>query len=792
MNSMDKIGIVTLFRDNYGSELQCYATKHYLEGLGYKCDVLYEELKGADKIFNKLFGWSDTLIKSVLYPDYWKNRTEMRSAKKIADNSLSIESQNDLDYFAETILQPKGVEHRLLKKQLFRESYKYFICGSDQVWNGANRITGFRFLDFADDDQKIALSPSFGMDHIKKYNIRRFKKSISKFKYLSARESTGVRIIADLVGQEVPQLTDPVVLLKPEEWEEFSSCGLYINEPYIFVHFLDSLSQTALYRIQYIADMTKCKIICFAYPQKEYENFTNWQFVDGDPRDYVNLIRRASYVCTDSFHSTYFSIIFEKAFFTFKRNYQHSNSQNSRIETLLNLYGANSHYIMEDSVINIEAEGKCKFQKKVDKERERLSKYLKVSICYNSCNEDIPLVTPRLKTADECVGCMGCAQVCRHSAISTVCSDFGYRLPFVEKEKCIQCRQCEKVCSMPLLCSSEQFTKSYIAFNKDIEMKNISASGGTFSGIAKAFIEQGGVVIGAKLFFNEGIAYCKHILIDNVDDLPSILGSKYVESDLSDVYGCIRKTLSDGIKLLFCGTSCQVAAVYKYLKVKKMSLENLFTIDLICHGVPGIELFRSYIRYIEKKYSAKVESFAFRKKMEGNIEYIEQIELRSRAGIKEEISIPMAESAYYKMFMGFESYRDVCYHCEYANIDKVADITVGDYFEARDDYPDFFRDDNNCLNNYINTLIVHNTKGQQLIESFGKELNLIEVSTRKVQMAHRQLCSPSSYSHIRINAMEAYKHGGYSYVDHLIRREKKKRYFIDKIKRIKQYCFHHS
>ena len=351
---MKRIGIVTLYKDNYGSELQCYATKHYLESLGYHCDILDEQFRGLDKLFHKIDGWRNTLWKTIRYREFWVNRKEMKRASGAAQNSLSGASQKELDYFAYAVLQPRHVDHKVLYDDSFKSQYSFFICGSDQVWNGANRVSGLRFLEFANGEQKVALSPSFGMSEVKNYNIPKFKKEISTFRFLSVREETGIDIVRKLTGRIVPRLPDPVAILTPKEWEDFSSASNKLFSNYLYMHFLDEVSDETIISVNDYAKKNNLKIICFAYPRGNYQKLNNWMFVDGGPQDYVNLIRNADYVCTDSFHTTYFSIIFQRKFTTFSRNYRHNNSQTARIETLLRLYDAEDHYVNSSSKADLE------------------------------------------------------------------------------------------------------------------------------------------------------------------------------------------------------------------------------------------------------------------------------------------------------------------------------------------------------------------------------------------------------------------------------------------------------
>ena len=111
--------------------------------------------------------------------------------------------------------------------------------------------------------------------------------------------------------------------------------------------------------------------------------------------------------------------------------------------------------------------------------------------------------------------------------------------------------------------------------------------------------------------------------------------------------------------------------------------------------------------------------------------------------------------------MRYENYREACYHCDYASSDKPSDITLGDYFEAKSDYPELFVGGVPLYNNnYINALLVHTTKGYDLINKLSKNIETIEVDTNIMQLSHKQLCIPPNYSYVRYNAIKIYNRKG--------------------------------
>lgn len=217
----------------------------------------------------------------------------------------------------------------------------------------------------------------------------------------------------------------------------------------------------------------------------------------------------------------------------------------------------------------------------------------------------------RLASIQRCTGCMSCFNSCAHHAIKMVENDEGFFYPQIDKDKCVNCGLCSKKC--PELQNEKKSSKAshpkvFAVINQTDSTS--SSSGGAFSLIARWILSQGGIVYGATID-NNGDVF--HMAIDSVSDLPKLKGSKYVQSYVGKVFYQIRKDLLSGRKVLFVGTGCQVAGIYSYLN--KRYEGQLYTIDLICHGVPSNKAFKAYIDKLKKKrkiIGAKISSFAIR------------------------------------------------------------------------------------------------------------------------------------------------------------------------------------
>lgn len=745
---MKTIGIITLWAKNYGSVLQCYSLKHIIKNMGYYPQVYFQNEKGITKIIYRIKMIGTMIVNTMLYPNYLDSYKKMKRAGKVSVNSLSASSLAALNLFVKHSISPIGVTYHELKLIAKEKQTAYFVCGSDQIWNGSVPYNKVSFLEFAPKNKRVAYAPSFGTLKIENYNKRKFGRSISKIPFLSVREEAGVDIIFDLCKKKAVRMPDPTFLLTDQEWNKFCSESKFQQTNYILIHFLDKPNNIAIKTIKELKLITGKKLLTFGYPHRELHDL-GVEHIDGGPREYISIIKFADYICTDSFHTTIFSIRLSRQFYVFYRQYVHDYDQSSRIKTLLNDCGYSERLIENYRTFRDLPKRINDVSAFFSAERAKGIKYISDIVSPLNKKQTIPNIK-----SNECTGCGLCANVCQFDAIKLSIDTYGSLIPIVDKNKCIQCGRCEKVCKSTLENIYLKPRKAYIAYNINCDDLKRSASGGVFSALAKKIIENDGIVYGAKLSFENGVKI-KHVAVENLNDLKAILQSKYVESDCSCIYNELKKTLNKGKYVLFGGTSCQVAAVKKYLGKE---YDNLFLVDLICHGVPGEDFFRKYIKFLENKYHSKIIDFSFRNKRNGRINYEETINFVSG----KQVVIPWRESEYYLQFLRCESYRESCYYCKYASVDKPADITIGDYFEARDDYPDLYKQSSELSNvDGISCLIVQNQKGERLLKEFGENLKLFSVDLDTVQNSHNQLCFPSIHTRFRKKLFKLYSKGGF-------------------------------
>ena len=741
---MNKIGLITLFQRNYGSILQCYSTKKYLEKSDCICDVFSEVVPREKKI--------KVLLRKILYSGFhfifsrgfYQQYNLARKKAKKANENLGISSMKKMDIFVNNRINPIFTDYDNLKKISRKDNYLAFISGSDQIWNCLGSVNRIYFLDFVPKEKSISLAASFGINALPKYCQKEVKNYLDNYNYISVREENGKNIVNSLINKEVPVLSDPVVLMSAEEWrnEYRNSDKLLLDKNYILCFFLDEPNEVVL---DYIKNYSQESVIYeFGYHYAALERFIVRR-IDGDPFDFLKLIDNAGMIFTDSFHAIMFSIIFEKNFFAFKRQYVHGISQQSRVDNVLKKYNYLDRMITENGM-RFEHFHVHNCDSILKNEREKIECFLSNSVLDNK-NEK-----KSIKSGFDCVGCGLCKKVCPVQAINVKKEKIGYNVYNIDTEKCLGCNICVKFCSYKKVNNEEK--RAFVAYNKNSYTRSKSASGGIFSAIATSVLEKGGVVYGSGFVLEHNNLINQHICIDNIEDLYKIVGSKYVEGDISVVYEDIRNKLTDGKMVLVSGTSCQINSLYSYLRDTDKS--KLYTVDLICHGVPGKMFFQSYISFIEKTRRIKIQDVIFRKKENGLIKYVLQIKAIKGAKWKE-YEIPINNSSYYYLFMRGESYREGCYNCEYASLNKPADITLGDYFELEEDYPEIH---NNLDVRDVSSVIIHNKKGEDLLKYENIEKYPIDYNV--LVNSHPQLRSPTSHSSFRYLIEKIYFFTGYS------------------------------
>ena len=363
-----------------------------------------------------------------------------------------------------------------------------------------------------------------------------------------------------------------------------------------------------------------------------------------------------------------------------------------------------------------------------------------------------------------CCGCGACINICPQNAITMTENEYGFRYPRINKDKCINCGLCRKSCTFKNKNEdNKQLLKTYAAISSNYEIIKKSASGGIFAEITNAFLKNKGIVYGSSMNYLNDKLTVEHIRVTDNNNIEKLQGSKYVQSNIESCYKDIENDLNNNYKVLFSGTPCQVDSIKKYLKNNK-NIDNLYCIDIICHGVPNNRFFNEYINIIEKKYKGKIIDFKFRDKTRNWGLNAAAVVRKTNGNIKKYI-IPSYDSSFYQLFLDSEIYRDSCYSCKYANEKRVGDITIGDFWKIENEHEDKIKENKFDINNGVSCILVNTNRGQELLEEYGTKLKLFESNFANVAKHNEQLTSPSKIRGTRKIILKLYKDKGYNEVN---------------------------
>ena len=285
-----------------------------------------------------------------------------------------------------------------------------------------------------------------------------------------------------------------------------------------------------------------------------------------------------------------------------------------------------------------------------------------------------------------CCGCTACMSACPAQCIVMRRDREGFDYPFVNSpDLCIGCGKCEKVC--PVLNPAEAAEPLEALAVRSEQYLSGSSSGGVFPALAEQVIADGGVVIGAVLNDDMTVGHAEAYDMAGVEKMR---GSKYVQSDLYASYEDVRYWLSEGRKVMFSGTPCQVAGLHKYLG---KPYDDLVTVDVLCHGVPSPGLWEKYVKALEKKHGVRMEYVRFKDKTAGWRHYAFTTSLGS---------CPYMDDPYMALFVQDMSLRPSCYKCAARGGRSGSDLTLSDLWSVQRCAPEL-SDDRGVSGVYVNS-----------------------------------------------------------------------------------------
>lgn len=678
-----RVGIMTFFDvENYGAVLQAYALCIAVHKLGFSAeDIRFKELNN-DKA-TPLYKRVATVLK--LSKGHLLKYLKTREMSRATTRSF-------MEFRNEYLKQSRLAYYSLEDLERYEDLYDAYITGSDMVWSDIGQNLDAYFLRFTDYDKRIAYSPSLtGTDGLDAKRKAYYRERIEGMKYLSIREKSGQEFIDKECGRNAIWTVDPTLLLDQNMWIEQLQIESHHEKPYILVYMFQGAS-TIKSAIKLIAETGKMDIrhIPMSVEERWQEHSRNKKNLFG-PRQFVEMFSNASFIITNSYHGLLFSLIFNKPFVLFHREHGNRWSKHEkRMESLLEELHLEYRFLdptqgIEPSMLQLDY---SEINSVVNRKREESLNYLNSALLSATStqltHDQIKYRIDKLSKYD-CSGCGVCVNSCRVNAITMVKDEEGFLYPHIDNDKCTNCQVCATLCPAINPVNLNYPKMVYGGFSTLPEQKN-SASGGAFYTIAKNFIENlGGIVFGA--FYDDTQNLCHHIEIRNTVELYKLQNSKYMQSILDDTFGKIKELLSKGNRVLFSGCPCQVAGLKKYLGKEQ---KGLYTIDIVCHGVPNGSLWDKDVNYLNSRYGI-INKVTFRNKRNEK-KSRSAFELGFTTGDEDHAKqhyIPVHDDAYYSLFARNASFRMSCYYCKYAQSDRCGDITLGDHDSWRD-YPDFY------------------------------------------------------------------------------------------------------
>lgn len=315
-------------------------------------------------------------------------------------------------------------------------------------------------------------------------------------------------------------------------------------------------------------------------------------------------------------------------------------------------------------------------------------------------------------SADKCLGCAACSNACPQNAITMVPNHEGFAYPEISPAECVNCGVCLSVCAVNKGSYDNSPEPTCHAVMASDEIRMSSSSGGVFSLLADSILELGGVVCGAAYTNDYYGVY--HKVIETKNEVEQLRGSKYVQSDMKNVYREIKHALDADRYALFVGTPCQVAAVKTFLA---KPYEKLYTVDLVCHGVPSPKTYEQFVKEKELEYGAKATRVSFRDKAFGKWNHTTLIEFSNGEAYKKRRK---SECWYLNAFLKLANLRECCGACPYAKFPRQGDLTIGDFWDIRLYNPSLDDEKGTSL------VLCNNEKGKWLLSCLQNHAILFE------------------------------------------------------------------
>lgn len=332
-----------------------------------------------------------------------------------------------------------------------------------------------------------------------------------------------------------------------------------------------------------------------------------------------------------------------------------------------------------------------------------------------------------------CTGCSACFSVCPTGAIVMQQDDEGFFHPAIDAGKCISCRLCEKACPLMNPVETRPVREVYACYSVENSNRMDSSSGGVFSVLAEQVLKNGGVVFGAT--FDGTYHALHHVGIEDAAELAKLRGSKYVQSNLRNVFREIQKLLREKKYVLFVGTPCQVAGLRN---VAKQNIAYLLTAEFVCHGVPSPAVWARFLREITPDKS-KVRDLRFRDKKMGWTKYSMKVLFENGNVYLSNVE----ENPYLQGFLSGLYMRASCYKCPFRKKQRIGDFMMGDCWGI-----EHMTDDARFLTNEgVSLLSIQSDLGKAVWQMIQSRLYVKKIDYIQAMKYNRAIIS-DSYHHL--------------------------------------------
>ncbi len=373
---MKTVGLMTYFESSsIGANLQAFALQTEIEKNGCKAEIINYDRKGDDVHKQQVRSWKDCVIEVA----GWGTGLLDKRNRKLREDAFR-------SFRMERLKVSPHRYHNFEELKKKPPSYDAYVTGSDQVWNPYTGVRLAYFLAFTQEDsKKIAYAPSIGVKKIGTEYESLFRDTVKGFRSLSCREAVGAAEISRIIDRPVETVLDPTLLMPPEEWDAYAKKTALPRNKYMLCYFLGSL-KSSRHTAQKLAKEKGLEII--DVPGSPADLFWNARKAKGvGPAEFLYLVKHASYICTDSFHGTAFSVNYRKPFLCFqRRGYSSEKSFGSRLENILAVTGLEECLVLENSSeyrADYAAEHVSESQARLEEHRRISKQYLHDAIVGN-------------------------------------------------------------------------------------------------------------------------------------------------------------------------------------------------------------------------------------------------------------------------------------------------------------------------------------------------------------------------------------------------------------------------